>query len=391
MKPLFYVLLAFVVLVSCQRNEHAEKIIDEYQKNISKEMSWEYDAHYKFKYFGKNDTSEHFANCRLIRDTDDPFFGGSFWIKNDSIDTYYDLEHIYLINHRKKKITRFAPHEDKSQALIVKEGVSGGVLQSYFLDYKSLSKMLDDRKATCKVYDTTFNQAYYSCVEFSHNKAKDINRQMAFFFTPRNTLKGISFSVNLQNDGQYSYWWFSNEKYGTVQLAQLKKEFDVFAKTYTIKDCRDSDEQKEIPLVKGVKAPEFSGLYYQTGDSIKLSDYQGKIVVLDFWYQGCYPCVKAIPSLVKLRQEYSEKDLVVLGINAFDAKGERKFEDFVKKHKINYPIVFVQPKVITDYNITGYPTFYIIDRSGEIKYSKVGYSPDNEHEIKDALEKIVEN
>jgi len=101
-------------MVNCQKEKTANSIVSEFENRISNSESWEYDVHYKMKYFSSNqDTLNYYSNCRLIKHKSDTIFGGSFWIKNDSIDRYYDLENIYIINHNSKKIKNSSQKKDK--------------------------------------------------------------------------------------------------------------------------------------------------------------------------------------------------------------------------------------------------------------------------------------
>ncbi len=112
MKNFIYLLSIPFLFLSCQEEQSADSIIQNFEKQVEKNKSWEYDVNYKMKYFSSDeDTLNYNSNVRLIKHKSDTVFGGSFWIKNDSIDRYYDLENIYIINHKKKRITKFFPHK----------------------------------------------------------------------------------------------------------------------------------------------------------------------------------------------------------------------------------------------------------------------------------------
>jgi hypothetical protein len=132
MKKYFYFILFLILFSSCNKENSAELIIRKFEKQVEKNRSWEYDINYKMKYFSSDeDTLNYNSNVRLIKHKNDTLFGGSFWIKNDSIDRYYDLENIYIINHNQKKITRFFPHIGQDWA--INGNTISGVLNSYFL------------------------------------------------------------------------------------------------------------------------------------------------------------------------------------------------------------------------------------------------------------------
>ncbi len=102
------------------------------------------------------------------------------------------------------------------------------------------------------------------------------------------------------------------------------------------------------------------------GKTVKLSDYKGKIVVLNFWATWCPPCREEIPDLVALQKQYAAQGVVVLGVS-MDEGGPAKVASFAKKYGINYPVVMGDAKASADYGgIQVLPTTFIIDRAGKI-------------------------
>ncbi|AFU67719.1 thiol:disulfide interchange protein, TlpA_like family [Psychroflexus torquis ATCC 700755] len=391
MKTIFYILAICLTIVSCQKENTANSIVSEFENRILNSESWEYDVHYKMKYFSSDeDTLNYYSNCRLIKHKLDTIFGGSFWIKNDSIDRYYDLENIYIINHNSKKITKFFPK--KGQDGVIRGNTVSGVLDSYFLKPNRLSKYLKDSTIVAKLNDTLIGKKNLNTIEFAFEDELPIEKQTKiFYFNDDNYLKDIIYSVKFQNEWQYNEWHFSNEKFNKVNDKVLKSEFDRLTKDYEIEDYKEPNPKEMEPLAIGLKAPKFKGLRFKEKDSITLQDHNGKYVILDFWYKDCFPCIKAIASLNELRTKYSAKDLVILGLNPFDnkEKNKEKLNDFIEINKMSYPTIFVDHKVTKEYKVRAYPTFYIIDTKGKIVYSKVGHSEKNEKEIDSLLKKWI--
>ena len=122
------------------------------------------------------------------------------------------------------------------------------------------------------------------------------------------------------------------------------------------------------------KAPDFE-LEKFAGGKARLSDYRGKVVLLNFWATWCPPCLKEIPDFVDLYRELEADGLVILGIS-LDANPQRVLPGFIAKYKINYPILISGQKVAGDYGgITGIPTTFLIDREGTIRERYVGLRP----------------
>ena len=119
------------------------------------------------------------------------------------------------------------------------------------------------------------------------------------------------------------------------------------------------------------KAPDFS-LKSVDGKTVKLSDYKGKVVIIDFWATWCPPCRKGIPDLISIQNEFKDK-VVIIGISLDREKTIKDVPGFVKSYGINYPVVYGDDKVVTDYGgIQSIPTAFAIDKNGNIADSHVG-------------------
>ncbi len=136
------------------------------------------------------------------------------------------------------------------------------------------------------------------------------------------------------------------------------------------------------------KAPDFT-LVNIEGKNVSLSDYKGKVVIIDFWATWCGPCRKGIPDLIELQKKYKKK-VAVIGISLDGATTKAGVPDFVNKMGINYPIVYFNDKVLSDYGgINAIPTTFIIDKKGNIVKKLVGLYPKStfEQQLDELLKK----
>lgn len=107
------------------------------------------------------------------------------------------------------------------------------------------------------------------------------------------------------------------------------------------------------------------------GNVIRLSDYKGKIVLVNFWAAWCVPCTEEIPQFVKLQDKYRNQGLQVIGISIDDTESELR--DFYRKHNMNYPVIPGDQKTADAFGgVLGLPTTFIIDRDGHIRERQVG-------------------
>jgi len=110
-----------------------------------------------------------------------------------------------------------------------------------------------------------------------------------------------------------------------------------------------------------------------SGKQVSLSDYEGMVIVLNFWATWCPPCVHEIPALIKLHSEYAGSGLVVIGI-ALDGEGQKKVGPFAQQAGMNYPVLLGADGVAAKAfgGVRGIPTTFFIDRSGRIRQKIVG-------------------
>jgi len=135
-------------------------------------------------------------------------------------------------------------------------------------------------------------------------------------------------------------------------------------------------------LKPGEMAPAFS-LKDAYGKTVNLSDFKGRLVLLDFWYAACKPCIKASFNLDKLQEDFASRGLVVLGMNTMDKAG--KIKRHTAKFKMNYNTLLCPRDIKTTYKINSYPSFYLIDETGKIVFSTSGYSSDLASELESAI------
>ncbi len=99
---------------------------------------------------------------------------------------------------------------------------------------------------------------------------------------------------------------------------------------------------------------------------VNLSDFKGKVVLLNFFATWCPPCRQEIPELVGIYHQYKKKGLVVLGVSLDMDKAPFVLKSFIKEMKIPYPILIGTQEVAENYQISGVPTTLIINKEGKI-------------------------
>jgi len=110
------------------------------------------------------------------------------------------------------------------------------------------------------------------------------------------------------------------------------------------------------------------------GNTYKLSDFRGKIVIVNFWATWCPPCRKEMPYFVKLQEKYKD-DVQFIGLDVNESAD--KVKAFVEALGVNYIIGFSTPEIESKFGgITGLPTTFIIDREGRVVERIIGSRPE---------------
>jgi thiol-disulfide isomerase/thioredoxin len=119
------------------------------------------------------------------------------------------------------------------------------------------------------------------------------------------------------------------------------------------------------------------------GSKFKLEDKKGKLVLINLWGIWCQPCIKEMPSLIELQDQYREKGFEIIGLNIGDQDLEKEsaenIKKFAEKMKLNYQLAWADDKVYQDFlkvsQFGGVPQSFLIDRDGRLHGVYLGGSP----------------
>ena len=133
-----------------------------------------------------------------------------------------------------------------------------------------------------------------------------------------------------------------------------------------------------IPSRARKHAPDLS-VADMAGNRVSLSQYRGKIVLLDFWAVDCGLCVTEIPWWVQFDKKYHDKGLQLIGIDMAE-ESPSKIKPFMQKSQMNYPVALGNDDIQNRFQVEGLPKTLLIDRQGRVAISRAGLVDRDEFE-----------
>lgn len=221
---------------------------------------------------------------------------------------------------------------------------------------------------------------------FNKNSMKDV---VNTFYIDKTTGLPLLFKFEGEWEGLKSREVFEIQ-YGAINL---ELEEDVFNVDYDV----EVSKLDEGIVKKEVIEPEnefhlnelINGkLLLSNGDSIVLSQQKGKVIILDFWYRRCPPCIKLMPELNKLYELYQMDEILIVGINDFDSK--ESVNQYFSFKEYNYLSSYKTSQNFSEIvGVSAFPTTVVIDTEGEIIEVFTGYSRNFYKEVSKILKKEI--
>jgi thiol-disulfide isomerase/thioredoxin len=126
----------------------------------------------------------------------------------------------------------------------------------------------------------------------------------------------------------------------------------------------------------------------KNGVDVHLTDYKGKVVLLNFWATWCGPCKVEIPEFVELYSEYKDRGFVILGVLSQDEPAKDQLRAFLAENKMDYPVFYSNEKMETAFGeLLGLPTSFLIGRDGSVCAKQLG--PASKEDVERSLKALL--
>ena len=137
----------------------------------------------------------------------------------------------------------------------------------------------------------------------------------------------------------------------------------------------------------GMPAPDFA-LKSSTGENLRLSEYRGDVVMINFWATWCGPCRQEMPLLDELYTRYERVGFSLLGVNIDD--DSQRAMDMISELGVSFPVLFDNRKEVSKlYEVDAMPVTVLVDREGKVRHVHHGYKPGYEQQYLDEIRSLL--
>lgn len=135
------------------------------------------------------------------------------------------------------------------------------------------------------------------------------------------------------------------------------------------------------------QAPDFT-LKSLEGSNLRLEEYRGQVVLINFWASWCGPCRQEMPLLDQLHQRYVDTGFAVLGVNVEGEEGPAR--KLIDKVPVSFPVLIDEGQTVSElYQLQAMPSTVVVDRDGVVRYIHAGYQPGDEAKYVEVVKKLI--
>ncbi len=384
-KIIYFSILLTIIFYSCNTKE--ADIFEQISNTSQKHNSIHFEVEQIYYYADGIDTTITPFEAWAVRDSQDTVLNGFIWVDNNYRPYHfiYNKEDFYLVIPP-KKTTVYFPELNESL-------ISPVDWINIFLTPNQFTKLAKDSLVELVVSDTTFENKECKNIEIKVTGERGLINIYTYFIDEKDFVPVYSKLTRITD--KYTYYeelFFRNFVFDDITMEELQeKQKQTLAQNPVNEERTEEVTSEELMLHVGDDVPLFTAQRYLTGEEFNLTDYIGKgVIIIDFWYTHCPPCVQAMPELNKLYLQYKDKGLKIFGLNSVDFQINQLdyLEKFLSKRKIAYDLIMINPDVDLIFKVGGYPTMYIVDKQGKIVYVEAGFNEEKFEELKAVVDSL---
>lgn len=369
-------------------SQNMMKILDKYISSKLQYNTLEYQVDYNYKPYGSDLPLSCKANVIQKKLAGDTIFGGYISIEMDSFWYGYDGTSVYR-GQKKEDILEVADPHLFPGILIQNTWINNVIDYAFLRSYAGLKEDVFQHKEYIIAKDTLLNGEH--CISILYNLPDHeafTNNTIQFIISKNDYFmrKRILIS-NFQENQQIIELTYKNPKsYSSPVNPEFVHAFrNQFSETIFLVPQEVSEEtiaKYPFNLLYGINLTDSS--------LINLVQLQDTVVVLDFWYSSCYPCIQSIPIVDRLAKEYEGK-VRFFGVNPVDkiSTDKARLQRFLRNNVMSYPTIMVETELRKDMPKISYPTIVILDKFGKIACIESGLDNLTYEGLKVQIEKQI--
>jgi thiol-disulfide isomerase/thioredoxin len=368
-----FVTLLFVLTtnIPAQDGLSTDQVIQNVADKLASVKTLRYRYERELNYASEGYLNNVFADSFLDLKPVDGDLGFKYQFSNDELLAIYNGSEKFIADKKKKMI------KVENDPPLKSFGSFGFFYYSPLTLKNILPKLIAEKTIDKKVTVIKIGGVDHYVLEFVLSK-KSIDPILGEIYVPKSERKSIFrltvnkatllpvevFAGNDQNQ-DFAKIDFLNMKEGVAGPSDLTWYYSTYSKEYKL------EIPENIELIKtGQAAPDFSLTKYGSDSQVSLSQYKGKVVLLEFWIANCGFCIGAVPKLNAIAQKFQDKNFQFVSINNHDSA--KTIDIFKNNNKPEYQILNGEEKLAASYGVSSFPSFVLIGTDGRVIYSKAG-------------------
>ncbi len=348
---------------------------------------------FRNKSFSRDDTVVTLAYTETISFPADTLFSGFLFMRTEEVAYAYDGQTAYFgnISESSLLINELARNPGKSYI----HDWARSFIETSFLTKNQEGRTVltnDDFKPT--VMDTMIGEWPCKGIHLTLPDQEDFTNFTVFVAidTVEHMLRHRSIAMWFQENEQYQSWTYHNPRYGyNTELTMLNDAFLASFKHQELMEEQEIESTRISP--ESIDYSSLKGTLMQSGENIDIKHVEADVIILDFWYSACYPCIKSIPEVNKLYHKFKDQNVVVYGVNIIDdeVKNKSRMEKYVRNNPMAYPTIMADNETYYTWVPEGYPMLLVLN--GEYQYlgSHSGFSEELAEEVGALIEKHLKD
>lgn len=361
-------------------------ILDKCVDQRDSHLAYTAEVDLELKWFTSEDTLRSHAEIEMVRTSDDSLFGAKIYIELDTVLYGYDGERLIHVNKNVSTLETSDPVAHPG-LWIASTWVNNFVEYGFIGRNQWYRTVLSNPEIKTTTIDTMIGQ--WPCIGFYFRMPDEGEFTNQYAFVAIDTIDFLvrkrMTSVWFQENQQYQSWTYLHPRFSQeTSISRLEEnhlsQFSLRGDNYPINADSSSDYQHQYSLLEGK--------ILGRDQSFALKDVTADIIILDFWYSACYPCIRSIPEVNKLYDRYKDKNVKVFGVNIIDHEetSKARIEKYLRNNPMHYETIMADGKKFSAWVSDGYPTLLILDEDFHLIQQHTGFSED----MADSLSKVID-